>query len=534
MTPESEVKSDLGPGGLRSVAADVVCTRGGLAVGLRREDGPHWQGWRASLGGDGHVKDLSFIVRRGSPLHEIFIAAPNNEDVRYAHPSQTVWLGYDDAGVRGRVATGDPYTMSGAHGRFGFQWMFTPPPFVFPLRAGARWGGVGIGAPPGRNVYSSVSYSPIDAASFMVVVSYGGASVDEMDGICLLSVEERFESPYEVIASYAEDLRRRGWAPTPQRQPAAWWYDTFVFPWGEQCNIASPMKREARKVTADHPVASYETEANQRRWVQRLVDREVPVGVACTSDKWQRDRYRLLPDPGRYEDLTEFVRWHHDAGRHVIAWWGLWLADGAPLEWCITDQEGKAVSVDPGHPGYREVLAGDITRLLGKDGYDIDGFFLDFTAAQPEGPGSVSAGGKGGIELLHDYVGLIYEASKAAKPDAMVMTHCPHPYFADVTDVLRLNDWAVKVPNVVEQARYRQQIASNCSDWLVNTDNWMMYDIGQWREYLEVQPELGIPASWFTHGVFGEGSLRYEPFTDDDYRRWKQIWATYRKDHGLG
>ena len=145
----------------------------------------------------------------------------------------------------------------------------------------------------------------------------------------------------------------------------------------------------------------------------------------------------------------------------------------------------------------------------------------------------MAEGHKTGIELLHDYVALVHGAAKAAKPDAMIMTHCPHPYFADVTDVLRLNDWALKRPNIIEQATYRHQIASSCSDWLINTDNWPLYDVGQWREYLRYQPEIGIPASWFTHGVFGEGDRRYGPFSADDYAVWRQTWAAYRKTMGL-
>ncbi len=519
---------------LDPVNVTVLPSQGALTAGLRRHDGAGWQGWQAIVAGDGGVKELVFTVRAREPVREILITAPNNEDIRYGHPSQAIWLGYDDAGVSRQVPTGDPYTMSGAHGRFGFQWMFTPPPLVFPMRSGGRWGGVGIAAPAGRNAFSSVSYAPIDETSYRLTIAYDGCGKDEMEGVTLLCLAEPLATPYAVVASYAAELRSRRWAPQPRREPAEWWRDTFLIPWGEQCNIANAIKREPRKALGDHPVVAYETEANQRRWIQRLVDNEIPVGVVSTSDKWQRDRYRLVPDEGRYDDLGEFVRWHHREGRHVIAWVGLWLADGAPLDWCIRDQQGFAVSVDPGHPDYRRVLADDIMHLLGSTGYDVDGFFLDFTAAQPAGADIESAGGKRGIELLHDYLELIYGAAKAAKPDAMIMTHCPHPYFADVTDVLRLNDWAIKVPNIVEQAHYRQQVASNCSDWLINTDNWMMYDINQWREYLEVQPDLGIPATWFTHGVFGEGSLSYEPFTAADYARWRSIWTAYRRKAGLG
>ncbi|MBC8079338.1 MAG: hypothetical protein H7X86_03270 [Gorillibacterium sp.] len=272
---------------------------------------------------------------------------------------------------------------------------------------------------------------------------------------------------------------------------------------------------------------------NQRRWLQTLLDHQIPVGVVSLSDKWQKHRYRLIPDENRYPDLGGFAKWHHQAGRHLIAWWGLWNYDGAPKEWCIRDQEGNPVVLDPENPEFRAQVIEDITRLLSPDGYDLDGFFIDFTGVVPLSSGYQKSGNKWGLELLHEYLLLIYETAKKAKPDAMVMTNCPHPYFADVTDVLRLNDWSYKEPNILEQARYRSSIARAVSDWLINTDNWWMYDIGQWREYMLVQPELGIPATWHTQGVWGEGTRTYESFTEEDYKLWADRWIAYRQKEGL-
>lgn len=495
------------------------------------EDGTEWRAWHA----DGHgpeedVKAVAFTVRGREPMRELFIVAPNSEDMRYAHPSQTVWLGY------GERACGVPWGSLGVsrgRSRFGRQWMFTPPPLVFPFRSGQLWGGAAVGAPAGANLFSSATYGPVDEQTYEVVVDYEPPRNGRDTRPTLLVTRAcTYRSPFEVIAAYAEELRRRGWAPRPTREPADWWYDTLLCTWGEQCNLRNQALSNPRKDLSEHPVVAYETQANQTRWIRHLVDQGIPVGVVSTSDKWQRDRYRLVPDEGRYDDLRGFAKWNHQAGRHIIAWWGLWGIDGAPAEWCIRDGEGRPRAVDPENAEYRRVIEEDVTRLLSPSGYDLDGFFLDFTANQPW-LSVKSTGERAGIELLHDYVSTIYGAAKAAKPDAMVMTHCPHPYFADVTDVLRLNDWAVKTPNIIEQASYRRQIVASCSDWLINTDNWPMYDRGQWREYLDYQPEIGIPASWFAWGVFGEGSGRYEAFEREDYDHWRDIWLTYRKQRGL-
>jgi hypothetical protein len=494
--------------------------RGGRDGALSSQLNGDWREWVLCEDSRDEVDRLAFRARPDVPLRELFVTTPNSEDIRYAHPSQPVWLGYGD------------HTTGPSGSRFGLQWMYTPPPLVFPFRADRGWSGVAVAADPGQNLFSSVSYEPVDDRTFEVVVHYEPRRRVGPGTARLMLAAREWASPAEVVASYARRLRESGAAPSPRRSPEEWWADTFVCTWGEQCNIQNEMAANGRKSPNEHPVVSYESQANQMRWISHLVGQGIPVGVVSTSDKWQRDRYRLIPDAGRYEDLAGFGRWNHAAGRHVIAWWGLWSVDGAPREWCICDRDGNPLSVDPDNAEYRQVVADDVARLLSPSGYDLDGFFLDFTARQAPRPGDGPAP-KAGIELLHSYIALVHGAAKAAKPGAMIMTHCPHPYFADVTDVLRLNDWALRRPNIIEQASYRRQIAASCSDWLINTDNWPMYDIDQWRQYLTYQPEIGIPASWFTHGVFGEGDREYAEFTPDDYAVWRETWVSYRKRLGL-
>jgi len=489
-----------------------------IAVSGRWEAGSVWDAYRLRLNTTTRLERLVVDVRHTEPISEILTPAPNLEDVRETHPSQTICLGYG---------------LSHPDYRFGPQWMFTPPPLVLPMHGTHGWTGVAVAAEPGKNRFASVSYHWKSPGHYQLVIWYHGASVDAGEWISLWFMKVPVADPNAVVHQYAESLRDKGWAPRPRRDVAAWWAEPMVCTWGEQCNYYHHLN-VPRAEEGQFAVTSYETQANQMRWLGQLRDRNIPFGVVSTSDKWQRRRYRLIPDQGRYQDFRGFAEWNHKQGRHVIAWWGLWNHDGAPLDWCITDKSGQPLTVDPTNPQYRKIVEEDIARLISPDGYDYDGFFLDFSAHQPQRSDQLYAGSQAGIEMLHDYLALIYQTAKSVKPDAMIMTHAPHPYFADVTDVLRLNDWSVRSPNVVEQARYRSGIARAGSDWLINTDNWMMYDLEQWRAYLEVQPELGIPATWFTEGVRGEGSQRFEAFTDEDYRRWKQIWEDYRRHQGLG
>lgn len=409
---------------------------------------------------------------------------------------------------------------------FGAQWLFTPAPMVFPFLCGKQWAGIALGAEPESNHYVGWTYRPGKDASQFTLEIYYEVQWENCGNWCTLLVEEpRHDSAPSVIRNYAQWLRYRSWVPCPQRQTSNWWHQPFAQAWGEQCNLVN---QRGRSIWIDvDAVPALDTQANEMRWFGHMDEKAIPYGVASLGDKWQLSRHRLVPDPAKFPDLGGYADWHHQRGRHLVAWLGMWRADEAPASMCICDSKGKRLSLDPESPAFRKQLQEDVTRLISPEGFNLDGFFLDFTAEIPTGAPQRPTGGRWGLELLHEYVRLIHEAAKAAKPDAMIMAHCCHPYFADVVDVLRLNDYAFVNPTVVEQMVYRASIAKASSDWLINTDGWCMYDIDQWREVLEAAPDIGIPATWFTHGVFGEGSLSYEAFTENDYAAWKAVWEQY-------
>jgi hypothetical protein len=151
---------------------------------------------------------------------------------------------------------------------------------------------------------------------------------------------------------------------------------------------------------------------------------------------------------------------------------------------------------------------------------DADGLKLDFTARTPSGPGLRRHGSGWGVELLHRLLAIVYSECKAAKPDALVITHTPNPYFRDVTDMVRLNDVNIEQP-VVEQMRHRARIAAiACPDALIDTDNWPMPDRETWRDYIAVQATLGVPSLYYATHVDTSG----EEFDTGDYAALAHAW----------
>jgi PAS domain-containing protein len=162
--------------------------------------------------------------------------------------------------------------------------------------------------------------------------------------------------------------------------------------------------------------------------------------------------------------------------------------------------------------------------MLAPDGYDADGFKIDFTARIPSGPGMKLHGSLWGLELMKLYLSILYEEAKSVKNDALLIAHTPHPYLADVVDMIRLND-IIKEKDVEREMRIRAKVASiACPGAIIDTDNWPVVNRAAWRKYLGIQAELGIPSLYFTTHIDVTG----EPLQEEDYRRLRSVWAKHR------
>jgi hypothetical protein len=166
--------------------------------------------------------------------------------------------------------------------------------------------------------------------------------------------------------------------------------------------------------------------------------------------------------------------------------------------------------------------------MLGPDGYDADGFKLDFSARIPSGPGLVRHGAEWGLELLRRYLWILADEARRVKPDALIMAHTPHPYLADVVDMIRLND-VNKGKDIVAAMSHRARVARiACPEALIDTDNWPCTDLASWRAYLQVQPTLGIPSLYYVDHIDATG----EPLEATDYGLLRELWHSYGGEVG--
>jgi hypothetical protein len=334
--------------------------------------------------------------------------------------------------------------------------------------------------------------------------------------------------PHGGLRRHRNDLARRAAAPEPQpRESPAWWREPIFCGWGAQCHLARLGGRRGPELS---------TQDNYDTFLGDLERHGVVPGTVVIDDKWEERYATGVPDRAKWPRLEEWIAARHAGGQRVLLWWNAWGHEGLPPEACIRNAEGAPVARDPTSPEAQAALAEAVRRALAPDGLDADGFKVDFTGNTPSGAALDAHGPGWGIALLHTLLATIYDAAKQTKPDALVITHTPHPGFADVTDMVRLNDMLrlddpEPIVPVVPQMRYRAEVVrAACPGVLVDTDDWCVPDLAGWREYAEAKPTLGVPSLYYSTHL----DLTGEALEERDYETLRRTWDAWRRGTAEG
>ena len=106
-----------------------------------------------------------------------------------------------------------------------------------------------------------------------------------------------------------------------------------------------------------------------------------------------------------------------------------------------------------------------------------------------------------------------------------MITQTPHPAFADVADMIRLNDMigGRRLRRAADDVPRARSTRAAVPELLVDTDDWRIPSREAWREYLAVKHELGVPSLYYaTHvDVTGEALER------EDYKALREAWERW-------
>ncbi|UXY17565.1 hypothetical protein N8I84_01380 [Streptomyces cynarae] len=414
------------------------------------------------------------------------------------------------------------------------HWFFTPAPLCLALTTAPAvadpaqavpegWWTLAVDAPVSDLTFTQLAYVPVDGGFGLRLDYEGHTRVDGEFRTPTVVLTPDSPDPYEGLRRYRARLTSSGSAPALQRRRRPnWWSAPMFCGWGAQNHEGRVTGRPAQDLAG---------QAEYDRYLERLADQGLEPGTIVVDDKWQLQYGTCEPDPDKWPDLRGWIRARRERGQRVLLWWPAWLWEGLADELCVRNPQGRPVALDPDNPGARRALEDVVARMLGDGpgGLGADGMKIDFTARTPSGAALTHHGPRWGIALLHELLSTVYDTAKRVKPDALVVTHTPHPAFADVTDMVRLNDMLrLDDPEpdapIVPQMRHRAAVvAAACPDLLIDTDDWCVPDRQQWREYLAAKPGLGVPALYYTTHLDRTG----EPLGPEDYAALRSAWCAW-------
>lgn len=423
------------------------------------------------------------------------------------------------------------------------HWFFNPAPFCFTFAAAGRTIGIGVEAAPGANAFTEFRYH--GGTGFHLSLSYEGHTA--VRGLYRLPAIgfDFAASACDALGAHVAALRSSRNAPVPGARRPEWWGRPIFCGWGAQCyraaaehgyTVDDPSRADADAFLATmRYAAGYARQEVYDEFLAALAAHDVHPGTVVLDDKWQQTYGENGADEEKWPDLRGFVDRRHAAGQKVLLWLKAWDREGIPDGECMSNAAGVPLAVDPTNAAYERRLRASVRRMVGSAGYDADGFKIDFTHRIPVGPGLRAAGEIWGLELMKRYLGIIHDEAKLVKPDALIVTHTPHPYLADVLDMIRLNDMLdltrLDDPDAGREigptlARRAGIAGTACPEALIDTDNWPVRNKAIWREYLRLQPAIGVPSLYFATHI----DLTGEPLEADDYRAIREAWACSRPE----
>lgn len=433
--------------------------------------------------------------------------------------------------------------------------IFSPPPLAFgfgrdapagPTEVpGEDWLALWLRAPVEELSFTAMRYSALENG-YLIQLDYEGHTEVDGEWRSPTLVLRPADTGWAVLEDYREDLVANGVAPAVGPEVHRWWLEPIFCGWGAQCaravhllhaGPADPTADTAPETPDEEPLVVRAAPSFARadvydEFLVRLSEHGLEPGTIVIDDRWQAEYGSATVNLEAWPDLRGWIDARHAEGRKVLLWWKAWDPEGIPAEECVVDAAGRPITVDPGVPAYLERLRSIVTHLLSADGLDADGFKIDFTQRGPSGRTLRAAQpGVWGVAALHRLLRTIEEAAKAAKPDALVICHTMHPSFADVLDMVRLNDVSkrdvtgARVP-VVDQMTFRYEIARRIlPDHPIDTDQWPMPNRAEWLRYVEAQIEKGVPALYYLESIDRSG----EHVHPEDLERVAASWTEYRK-----
>lgn len=435
---------------------------------------------------------------------------------------------------------------------YGGNFPASPPLLTYAVAAqpDRQWLALGLAVRPGEHLFSEYEY--VGGKEFGLNINSWGLRTVKGTLVTPRLLLVPGQTVEEAFASYVDLLHADGLISRPTRQEPTWWDRPIVCGWGHQCYQADLFRvRSPRERRPDNAAYTLCTQAAYRDILEHLDTHRVPWGTMTIDARWFLAGGRKDVDTGRWPDLRGFIDRRHRDGKRVLLWWSPFDPEGTPVSEHVRylpdgdlqrrNRPGRSTKYGPLDPGtslavdttleaVQTRITAQLRRVLGDHdgGFNADGLKIDHVSAVPGFYGlGFPEGSTGlfGIEAAKATQTLIYQAAKTIKPDALIIGQSPNPYFADVTDMLRLGDIYTPDPaSVTAEMTFRARMARIADPtWLIDTDGWPLPSRTAFRDYAKTQPGLGTPSLYYATHLDTTG----EALLDDDFALLREHWSTF-------
>ena len=465
---------------------------------------------------------------------------------------------------------------------FGGDWLASPPPFLYLIgrKDIKSWLSMGLVVPFKQNNF--LDYQFKGGEGFGLNLTYDGyTNINGQWESPKIIFQRHSSDVYKALESYVNYLaENNNIHVNKRRNTPSWWKKPIFSGWGEQVyhsNRWSNYYSGKYNDWSEDDTFKFCTQAFYEEMLGKLEKKGINPTILIVDNRWFDNDHHLDVDKELWPDFKGFIKRAHKKNQKVILWVSpfsycrsahgkdvpienhLVFDDNESFTYEIdTDVFYKSISLEkkkaklkkafilPGatltdpnwrffpdveNPAYENQLRKKINYLLSPQGLDADGFEFDYTHFVPRyrgyNPVEKRESVMWGVEILYKMISIYYDQAKKTKADALIISHTFNPYFDDVVDMLRLQDFYTDRKSIVPQMKHRAEIAKTvCPKCEIHTDQHPMPSLEAWREYAKFQPSIGNPCLYYVTGI----ETTKEKFTDTDWEMLKKIWEDYNKN----
>ena len=303
--------------------------------------------------------------------------------------------------------------------------------------------------------------------------------------------------------------------PVKQTKRPRFWYGPFICGWLHQGAYATKER-------------SFNSAGFCHKWLyDEMLDicekNDLHPKAMIIDDKWMKNYSTYEIDSERFPNFREYVDECHAKGISPMLWFMMWSAQGWQDEEMIITDSYDDKALDPSHPKVIENIKASIKRMLSSDEgcYDCDGLKMDYAFVNPVGKNFKTYSGKYGIELMYDYMELVYNTAHEVKSYALINNSACHPYFAHICDQARLHDYFPTCRRNLEDLSMRAKLfAIAIPGVLMDTDNSAFVTRRDTMRWQLNQQTVGVP------DLYALCSTMFD-FNSDDLGAIAQVWNEY-------